>query len=149
MLITKSVYCIKCDCYMYMYVHWCAEQVGVDQITGQIPKWLLGEFHVIIWKASYVIIFFSNNHLTDNAPHLQNCSPCLQRAQCYCLCSADSSQAFSFSCSYVLQLFNNYKLLFFVKTNLINIEADKFKTIEIRLQLIFSASDRMWWCRFT
>ena len=43
---------------MYMYVHWCAEQVGADQITGQIPKWLLGEFHIIIWKASYVISFF-------------------------------------------------------------------------------------------
>ena len=37
-LITKSVYCIKCDCYMHVHVHWCAEQVGADQITGQIPK---------------------------------------------------------------------------------------------------------------
>ena len=42
---------------LHVHVHWCAEQVGADQITGQIPKWL-GDFHVVVWKVSHVISFF-------------------------------------------------------------------------------------------
>ena len=94
--------------------------------TGVLSKWvltkLLGKSLNDYWVSSMLLyekhlmlsVFFSNNHLTDNAPHLQNCSPCLKRAQCYCLCSADSSQAFHSLahtvCPTIIQLIINYVL---------------------------------------
>ena len=136
---------------MYMYVHWCAEQEGVwTKLLGKslndywVSSMLLYEKHLMLSVFFFPIITSQIMPLTSKIVH-----PVLNEHSAT-VCALLIALKHFHSLAHMSYNYSiNYKLLFFVKKNLINIEADKFKTIEIRLQLIFRASDRMWWCRFT